>query len=106
MPTYSEKWVGKAITCALSRHCIGNLVWDMHHARGVTWGLCSKVAYGNMECFGEPVCHLKTWMPTKAPNMRAGTAREIKIRCKALLIAPVSRQSVDRLPLVTVAKAN
>ena len=45
-------------------------------------------------------------MADKARNMRPGTAKWISILCKALLMGPVSRQSVERLPLVTVAKAN
>ena len=44
-------------------------------------------------------------MAARAMNMRPGTASWMRILCKALLMGPLSRQSVERLPLVTVAKA-
>jgi len=45
------------------------------------------------------------WIPHSAMNISTGTARWMRILCKALLTGPDSRQSVDRLPLVTLAKA-
>ena len=45
-------------------------------------------------------------MPTRAANMMPGSAREMRILCRAAFMPPVSKQSVERLPLVTVAKAN
>lgn len=81
-------------------------VVDMHSAREVTRRPSSKPAQASRGCIWEAICHLRTWMPTTATNMRAGTVREMKILCRALLTAPVSKQSVEKLPLVTVAKAN
>jgi len=45
-------------------------------------------------------------MPTRTTNIITGTAKEMRILCKAAFMCPVSKQSVERLPLVTVAKAN
>lgn len=43
-------------------------------------------------------------MHERAMNISPGTAKCMRIRCSAVLMGPDSRQSVDRLPLVTVAK--
>ena len=45
-------------------------------------------------------------MATNTMNMSTGTVSWMRILCRAWLTGPDSRQSVDRLPLLTVAKAN
>ena len=42
---------------------------------------------------------------TSKVSTSGGTARWMKMRCRASLKGPDSRQSVERLPLVTVEKA-